>query len=1008
MSTVIFIGWLAWIETREFEALIIAQNQKQLLSTARSEARYIAGSINDMRSQLEIYALSPTIKRSFSEKVRESEIAENEYHPAYDIHRHVNWIADSVYRIDSKGMVLGRAPFKEGREGTYFSKKPGVKYVLENHKSYISEVFITNSGAYSISVCVPVLAEGNLIGVLRSLLYLATIGDKLIPVNVGEKGYVQLLDDEGKIMINPNSAYVGQDMMALRRKEFPNTDWSELEDIAKKMTSGYEGTGIYHSAKRVGKKTVIAREVIAFAPLRMGNKTWSMVITLNYDEIAAPIKRHAINTFIVTAIIILIIIAVSIIIYRFQKKKEILNATSRSAEILKHANQKLEREVEERRKMEEKNRKQGEYLHTIINSLSHPFYVIDANDYTIKIANSAAREKGVSEASTCHGLTHKQDTPCQSAEHPCPLSEIKKTKKPMVVEHIHYDKDGNSGIFEVHGFPIFDDEGDVIQMIEYSMDITDKKEAEKELWRTKGHLDNLIESSLDCIMVSDRKGYITRINKYFLELLNYREEQVLGKHVMEFTPMIEGGTFESSTGEFLQIAKEYVDNANTMISMLLERGKVTNWETYYFRNDKKVVPVEQNIVILTDSLGNRTGAVAIIRDITERKKMEKQLLQSEKLRSLGELAGGVAHDFNNVLAAIIGRAQLLKIHMKSPPGIEDQRKSTHDLKKSVEVIERAARDGAETVRRIQEFARRREDDKHFTQVDINMLIEDALEFTQAKWKDGAELKGIKITIKKEFSPVPTISGSAAELREVFTNLINNALDAMPQGGTITTKTCTEGSHISIKVEDTGYGIPKPVMNRIFDPFFTTKGVQSTGLGMSVSYGIINRHQGAITVDSVEGQGTTFLITLPVSEKAVEKEKAIDTMPMEQMKAKILVIEDDEEVREILSEILLQAGHEVEVATEGTQGVEMFSKKAYDMVVTDLGMPGISGWEVAEKVKGINGKIPVAVITGWNIQLDGSEMKRKGIDLIINKPFEINQVLGFIQEGLLLGDQLKAV
>ena len=665
-------------------------------------------------------------------------------------------------------------------------------------------------------------------------------------------------------------------------------------------------------------------------------------------------------------------------------------------------------------------------------------------------------------------------------------------------------------------------------------DITERKKAEETLRSSEEYLDNIIESSLDSIITTDKKGYVTRANKSFLQLLGYKKDEVLGRHMAEFSPM-EEGTYESTIGESVHIDKGFFDNIMESMSILVKKGRLYNLEFYLTHKDRRVIPVEESIVyfsdkegnvrgavgiirdvterkkiekeireardflesiiessgdgivitdekgdilsvntsmekvsgfnkkeligkhpsilvteekgmrekilikiselfekgftsyetlhknkdgsfievecntsVIKDEKGNPTAGVSIIRDITERKKMEQQLLQSEKLKSLGELAGGVAHDFNNVLAAILGRVQLLKIQFKPPSGKQEKRKSMLDLMKSLEIIERASLDGAETVRRIQEFSRKRTDDKNFTQFDINRLLDDALEFTSVRWKNEAEAKGIKINIQKEYSSLPSTLGSATELREVFTNLINNALDAMPQGGSIRIKTCKENSHLSIIVEDTGTGIPEDVKNRIFDPFFTTKGVQSTGLGMSISYGIIHRHKGAIVVNSSEGKGTTFTIRLPILEKSFEKKENVLTMPKKQRKARILVVDDEEDVGQLLSDILISENHEVEVATDGSQGVEMFKKRSFDMVFTDLGMPGMSGWEVAEKIKTINRRVPVALVTGWNIELKDKEMREKNIDIVIHKPFEVKQVLRSVHEVMVLGDRLKAV
>jgi nitrogen-specific signal transduction histidine kinase/CheY-like chemotaxis protein len=379
--------------------------------------------------------------------------------------------------------------------------------------------------------------------------------------------------------------------------------------------------------------------------------------------------------------------------------------------------------------------------------------------------------------------------------------------------------------------------------------------------------------------------------------------------------------------------------------------------------------------------------------------MEKRLFQSEKLRSLGELAGGVAHDFNNILTAIIGRVQLLNRLMTPPFAQKEKRHFFRTLKDGLSIIERAALDGAETVRRIQEFSKRR-DDEYFTTLEINKIINDALEFTKTKWKDEAESKEIGIKIKKNFSALPPISGNPSELRELFTNLINNAVDAMPSGGEICIKTSMNANKglAVVTFRDTGIGVQKELLDRIFDPFFTTKGVQSTGLGLSVSYGIVSRHRGAIKIDSVEDKGTTFTIHLPLSKiKRTEGKAEKETKHKKQTKANILVIEDEEEVREIITDILVSHGHEVSTASDGNQGIEIFNKKDFDLVFTDLGMPGVSGWQVAKEIKKIGDKTPVALITGWSVKLNQSEMKKNGVDAVINKPFNMKQLLRLVND-----------
>jgi len=372
------------------------------------------------------------------------------------------------------------------------------------------------------------------------------------------------------------------------------------------------------------------------------------------------------------------------------------------------------------------------------------------------------------------------------------------------------------------------------------------------------------------------------------------------------------------------------------------------------------------------------------RYITEQERIREQFAQMEKLSALGELASGVAHDFNNTLAGILGRAQLMLMRTQDP-----------EVVRCLRIIVKSAQDGAKTVKRIQDFARQRRD-KNFELVAIDQLLLDIVEITRPRWKDSAEAANVHIKFESRISTNAFIMGDESELREVLINIIFNAVDAMPQGGTITLAAEEEeGDAVVISIGDTGMGMSPEVKARIFDPFFTTKGKAGLGLGLAVSYGIISRHDGAINLESEVGRGTTFHISLPKTDAdAQARREAKDAaelpaplaLPSRAQRLRILVVDDEAPLREILCEMLEHEGHEVGLAGSGHEALELFGAGKFDAVFTDIGMPGMNGWELARSIRDRDGHVPIAVITGWGNAVDHQEQSAAGVNWVVTKPF----------------------
>jgi CheY-like chemotaxis protein len=336
--------------------------------------------------------------------------------------------------------------------------------------------------------------------------------------------------------------------------------------------------------------------------------------------------------------------------------------------------------------------------------------------------------------------------------------------------------------------------------------------------------------------------------------------------------------------------------------------------------------------------------------------------------------------------------------------------------------EQVVLDAGETIRKIRE-ATRQKNVEVFEPVALTEVVKEVLAITQPRWKDQAEAAGVRITIHTAVTETLPVMGRAAELREALTNLLFNALDAMPQGGTVTIATRqnpptpplqkggmggfggqeAEGAAqgwVELTVTDTGIGMSPAVQARLFEPFFTTKGVRGTGLGLSMVYGIVSRHDGEITVQSAEGQGTTITLRLPVTTvTTAEAVQPSTALPPIADSLRLLIIDDDPLLAETLGELLRLQGHETAIATSGRDGLIRLAAEPFDLVITDLGMPEMSGWEVAQAIKASRPGLPVIMVTGWGDALEHERLDGTGVAAILAKPYTDAQLRRVLAQTL---------
>jgi PAS domain S-box-containing protein len=489
-------------------------------------------------------------------------------------------------------------------------------------------------------------------------------------------------------------------------------------------------------------------------------------------------------------------------------------------------------------------------------------------------------------------------------------------------------------------------------------DLSELRKVEAVARQHQSLLTNILESARESIYAVDTQGRFKWCNTATLRGLGYKREDFIGRHLLDM--ICEGD-------------REVV--SQKLAAAL--RGEPQTCEFRYFARDGKLryTRVDKSPLVVD---GRTTGVLGIARDITEQKEERERAARADKLRALGQLASGVAHDFNNSLAAILGRAQLL--HRQT----RDQA-----LLRNVEIIQTAAQDAAATVRRIQTFARK-SSAREFEFVDVRNLLSDAIEITRTRWYNEARLRGLNYEVKLVAENDLPANGSASELREVFVNLIVNAVDAMPQGGCLAISCARRDDRLRLLFADTGTGMPEDVREKIFEPFFSTKGAHGTGLGLSVSHSIIERHGGTIRVESDPGRGTTFTIELPATERPACQIEEL-TSVLHSRPLSVLVVDDEPSVRETLADMLSALNHRVELTDSGQGALEKIRNTSFDLVFTDLAMPEMDGWDTARAVRRERAETFIVLVTGYGVGTVPPAGEPGLVDAIIGKPFDFDQV-----------------
>ena len=494
---------------------------------------------------------------------------------------------------------------------------------------------------------------------------------------------------------------------------------------------------------------------------------------------------------------------------------------------------------------------------------------------------------------------------------------------------------------------------------------------------------DLYEHSPDMYHSVDRNGIVVGCNLRESRVLGLPKEEIIGRPLLRLFPESQHEQVRKNLRKMFELGEELKDV-----------------EEQVQKRDGTLIDVSVNSSIVYDADGKPLLARAVLRDITEKKKMEAKILQAQKIDSIGNLAGGVAHDFNNILTSILGSASIMRRKLKG-----DARWT-----KYVDLIETSSRRGAAVTRQLLTFARKA--NPHVRLVDMNSVIDQTLRLFEATTTKSIE-------IKYEPSPDPVIvKADEGQLQQAILNLCINARDAMPNGGTLSIR-CQPilfsegqarqfadgkmGAYVMITVADTGTGISKDILHRIYEPFFSTKEAsKGTGLGLSVVHGVVRSHNGYVNVESEIGTGTVFTIYLPriIDARPVNR----DLFTVERISGgneHILLIEDEASVSEIGVDILCDLGYNVEVACEGKAALEKLgnAQRPFDLVILDMNMPHMDGRATFDIIKQQYPQLKVLVCSGYSEAMLDEDRFVESIDGFIQKPYETEDLALKIREVL---------
>lgn len=856
------------------------------------------------------------------------------------------------YALDEEGRRVGR---RLSQYDFHPTLRPWYQAAIAADGPTWGDVYVWIRGGKGETLGVPYVepyrdAAGNILGVINCELSLADISAFLGELEIGRTGKAFIIEGDGSLIATSEGLEcMTADLAHLSATQAPDP-W--IAAASRALLRRFSSPGTIMAQQR-------ATIEVAGQPMRMvvspyhnrRNLDWLIVTLVPDADFLAAIQRSRAHSALLGGLAVALMLAVSMI-----TAMKLIRA-------------------------QERVKQQRDMLETTLESLTYPFYVIDASNYSIVLMNSAAQRLASSGCATCYALTHGRDAPCDGQDHPCPLELVKKSGKPALVEHTHYDAEGRRTFVEVHGYPVFDDAGNLVQMIEYSLDISERRQTQAQLQK----LSSAVEQSPSSVVITDVTGCIEYVNPKFTALTGYTLEEARGQNPR----MLKSGR---------QPPEFYEDLWKTITAGREWRGEFCNR-----KKNGDLYWEAASISPIRDADGKPKHFVAVKEDVTERKRAEQALIEARQAaeaatKAKSNFLANMSHEIRTPMNGIIGMTDLALDTQLTP----EQRDYLNTVKSSADALLTLIND-------ILDFSKIEAGKLELEP--INFALRDALADMLNTLANRAHSKGLELVYEVLPDVHDALIGDVYRVRQVIVNLVGNAIKFTDRGeiaaGVEQVERTDQDTTLHFWVRDTGIGIPPDKLEAVFEPFeqadaSTTRQFGGTGLGLAISVQLVELMGGRIWAESRVGEGSTFHFTAVFglgkaapTPDAQKRRELLHGVP-------VLVVDDNATNRRILDQMLRNWQMAPQSVADGAAALAALDRaanagKPFRLVLSDVNMPEMDGFTVFERARSNpqHQGTPFILLTSAARPSDIARCREMGVAAHLIKPIKQSLLMNVI-------------